>query len=240
MTRYPSFALAACILAACSGNPFDKTEDEIPETPAVQEPTPEPEPEEPTGITGRGLATGTIVPAPDRSIVRFEERSEEAGNGAGYANNFRYTPPTSDGGGDVFYVEGLPFDGNQPEGTPYTPALNPNTNQNFELGASFAAYEGPASTRDFVTDTEIRQFDHKAIYGTSPSGNSRLAIVRTGAYTGYGFGGFVYQRDGGVVLPTSGQATYSGDYAGLRDFNGAGGLEYVTGDMTVDIDFNGF
>jgi hypothetical protein len=56
----------------------------------------------------------------------------------------------------------------------------------------------------------------------------------------YGFGGFIYQRNGGVVLPTSGQAHYEGDYAALRDFNGRGGLEYATGDMEIDIDFNDF
>ncbi|MFD1510687.1 hypothetical protein [Lacimonas salitolerans] len=82
--------------------------------------------------------------------------------------------------------------------------------------------------------------EHRALYGVSTSGNTEFAIVRTGSYIQYGFGGFVYQRSGGVVLPQEGQATYSGDYGGIRDFSGAGGLEYVTGDMTVDVDFKGF
>lgn len=68
--------------------------------------------------------------------------------------------------------------------------------------------------------------------------------MRTGAYVGYGFGGFVYQRNQvggtGVVLPSQGQATYSGSYAGLRDFNGTGGLEYVRGNASVSVDFDGF
>ena len=91
-----------------------------------------------------------------------------------------------------------------------------------------------------MTGAPIAQFGHRAIYGVSTSGNTEFAIVRTGAYVPYGYGGFVYERDGEVVLPTSGQASYSGDYAGIRDFDGAGGLEYSEGDMTIAIDFNDF
>jgi hypothetical protein len=43
-----------------------------------------------------------------------------------------------------------------------------------------------------------------------------------------------------VVLPTTGQALYAGEYAGVRVFNGAGGLEYSTGLMEIAIDFNDF
>jgi hypothetical protein len=48
------------------------------------------------------------------------------------------------------------------------------------------------------------------------------------------------KREGGVVLPTTQQAAYSGDYAAVRDFSGVGGLEYATGDMTMAIDFEDF
>jgi hypothetical protein len=64
--------------------------------------------------------------------------------------------------------------------------------------------------------------------------------VRTGSYADYGFGGFLYQRNGSVSLPNSGQATFSGKTAGIRDFDGAAGLEYTTGQLTIDIDFEDF
>jgi hypothetical protein len=81
---------------------------------------------------------------------------------------------------------------------------------------------------------------HRALYGVSNTGDVEFAIVRTGAYVSYGFGGFIYQRNGDVTLPTAGQASYSGPYAGLRDFIGRGGIEYATGDMSIDIDFDAF
>ena len=66
--------------------------------------------------------------------------------------------------------------------------------------------------------------------------------MRTGGYVGYGFGGFIYERNGEVVLPDagSGQAVFTGDYAGMRVFDGQGGLEFTRGDMEVAIDFNDF
>jgi hypothetical protein len=70
--------------------------------------------------------------------------------------------------------------------------------------------------------------------------NTSYAIVRTGGYVGYGFGGFVYQRVGDVTLPDSGQATFNGDYSGIRVFENRVGLEYTTGDMSVEIDFEDF
>ena len=56
----------------------------------------------------------------------------------------------------------------------------------------------------------------------------------------YGFGGFIYQRENSVTLPTSGQAIYSGVMAGMRDFNGSTGLEYTTANVQIAIDFDDF
>ncbi|MEM1302543.1 MAG: hypothetical protein AAGH17_08175, partial [Pseudomonadota bacterium] len=89
-------------------------------------------------------------------------------------------------------------------------------------------------------DATISQFQHRLLYGFSDDGQVRYAIVRTGQYIGYGFGGFLYERRGGVTLPTAGQAGYTGTYSALRDFNGIGGLEYASGDMTMAIDFEDF
>ncbi|KMK68925.1 hypothetical protein [Puniceibacterium sp. IMCC21224] len=93
---------------------------------------------------------------------------------------------------------------------------------------------------DPQTGNPVTQFQHKALYAVSASGRTEMAIVRTGAYADYGFGGFIYQRNGSVTLPTSGQAVYSGDYSALRDFDGRGGVEYVSGDAEIRVDFDAF
>jgi hypothetical protein len=243
MIKFPTFVLAACVLAACSGNPFDQ-EDTGGTDGGTTAPTPAPDP---APIRDGSLPPGTTNPTPNSAIARFEARGTGDTEGNGYANGFRYEPPTGDGGGDTFYVEGLAFDGDQPTGTPYT-RVETAPDTPLLLGTGFAAYEGPSTVPDFLTGEAIDQFQHRAVYGVSSSGRTELAIVRTGSYVGYGFGGFIYQRndmgDGvGVVLPTlpsQGQALYEGPYAGLRDFNGVGGLEYVTGSAEMVIDFDGF
>ena len=104
----------------------------------------------------------------------------------------------------------------------------------------YAVYEADGLATDPDSSTPISQFSHRAIYGVSRNGQDKFAIVRTGAYVGYGFGGFIYQREGGVTLPSTGQAIYNGKTAGLRDFSGAAGLEYTTGDIEIAIDFDDF
>lgn len=228
MFKAPTYLLAACVLAACSGNPFDPDSTDGGTGGGT---TPPPTTTDP--ISGDGLPPGTTNPTPNSSILRVEARGTGDDEGNGYANGFTYDSAT-----DTFTVQGLAFDGDQPGGTPYTRDLA------VALGTGFAAYEGPTTVPDFLTGDPIGQLSHRAVYGVSTSGRTQLAIVRTGSYTGYGFGGYVYQRNQidatGVVLPTQGQATYSGPYAGLRDFNGTGGLQYVTGQARVNIDFDGF
>jgi len=172
---------------------------------------------------GRCLPPGTDSPTPNRRIVRREATADGSGNG--YARDISYDAAT-----DTFSVENLGFDGDNA----------------YSRGAAvgslgpFAVYESDAVFADDVTGVPIGQFTHRAIYAVSTSGETQLAIVRTGSYIPYGFGGYVYQRNGRVTLPTSGQASYAGNYAALRDFNGRGGLEYATGDMEMAIDFNDF
>ena len=101
-------------------------------------------------------------------------------------------------------------------------------------------YQAAATYADDQTGAQIDQFSYRALYGVSNTGRTSFAIVRTGAYIPYGFGGFIYSRNGEVVLPTQGQANYTGGYAGLRDYNGRGGMDMVTGDMEMSIDFNDF
>ncbi len=172
------------------------------------------------------LPPGTTNPTASRGIKRYEA---ETTDGSGYAQDFTYNAAA-----DTFTVDNLAFDGDNT----YTRltalgALNPGP---------FRVYEGPASTPDSVTGAAIPQFLHRAILGTSTSGEVEFAIVRTGSYVNYGFGGFVYSRKGKVTLPlpSTGQARFEGDYLALRDFTGRSGIEYATGDMTVDIDFADF
>ncbi len=165
---------------------------------------------------------GTDDPTANGSIERYEAVD---GNGSGYAQAITYDAAT-----DTFTVDNLAFDGdNAYARDDVVPDLGP-----------FQVYENDTLYFDDVTGDPIPQYEHKALYGMSTTGNTRFAIVRTGAYVSYGFGGFIYARDGGVDLPTTGQATFTGAYAGLRDFNGQAGLEYVTGDMRIDIDFDDF
>lgn len=220
MNLSKTLLLACMLLAACEGNPFVEETD----------PTPDPDPDPVVtdgGINGAGAPVTTGTPSRERTIVRREARNDE--DGSGFVAGVTYTA-ASGGNPETFTVDGLAFDG----GNVYQ-----RDNQVGSLGP-FAVYEADALYSDDVTGVPINQFTHRAIYGVSRSGRTQFALVRTGAYTGYGFGGFVYQRNGSVTLPATGQASYSGAYAGLRDFDGAGGLEYTTADMTIDIDFNDF
>ncbi len=203
---------ALLVLAACSGNPIGDGTD--------------------TGGGGGGGGPvdlpGTVTPTANSSVTRYEAQTSD---GNGYVSSVSYNAGT-----DTFVVDGLAFDGDNT----YTRDSDVPSLGAAGTSGPFQVYEAPAVVPDGVTGVPITQLNHRAIRGASASGRSQFAIARTGAYVGYGFGGFVYSRTGGVTLPTTGQANYTGDYAALRDFNGRGGLEYATGSMTLDIDFEDF
>jgi hypothetical protein len=172
---------------------------------------------------------GTDAPSPDAGIFRYEDRN---GNGGGLVTDVSY-----DAANDTFTVDNLGFDG-------------ANTYQRVDaplntLGVTrvFAADE---VVEDTLTGKPVEQIiPYRALYGVSDNqvdGEPRtsFAIVRTGGYSDYGFGGYVYERNGGVVIPTEGQATFSGQYAGLRVYDNQTGLEYTTGNMSMDFDFDDF
>jgi len=148
------------------------------------------------------LPPGTTTPTPDSSIVRREALDEE--DGGGYATNIEYR---NDQGQDEFVVDNLAFDGNNvyTRGDPVTGVA--------QLG-SYAVYEGAEQTTDPVTGSSLNTFTYRAVYGRSATGETEFAIVRSGSYVDYGFGGFVYQRNGvdnngdsvGLVLPNEGDA----------------------------------
>lgn len=178
--------------------------------------------------SGTELPPGTSEPDADAGILRYEARDDQGG---GYVTDVSYNART-----DTFRVDNLGFDG-------------ANVYARGDVVATmggFAVYEADVVVEDSLTGAPIGQIvPYRALLGISDNrvdGEARtsFAIVRTGGYVGYGFGGFVYERNGEVVLPTAGQARFTGDYAGVRVFDGAGGLEYTRGDMTVAIDFEDF
>ena len=207
------------MLAACGGNPFpdDGSGGVDPDT----------------SNSSVSTLPGTNRPTSGGDITRTEEKGKGPNVdgsapdviGNGFAEGFSY-----DEAADTFTVDNLAFDG----GNVYKRSASvPN------MGPA-QVYAGAGTFPDTQTGALIDQFSYRALYGVSTTGRTSFAIVRTGAYVGYGFGGFIYSRDGGVTLPTSGQANYTGEYAGLRDFNGKGGMQMVSGDMEMSIDFNDF
>jgi len=218
MVRFKPAFYALLLLSACGGSPW------------AEEPT-DPDPDT-GGIDSEGaLPPGTTSPSPNRKIVRYEAKDAETGSG--YVTNVAYDVDT-----DTFTVDGLAFDGDNA----YVRGTKVGS-----LGA-VAVYEGKPTEPDDYTGTEVSQLQHRALYGVSKNGQVEFAIVRTGGYIDYGFGGFIYQRNGGVTLPaegegadlTRGQAHYKGEMTSLRDFDGRAGLEYGRADMTMDIDFDDF
>lgn len=219
MKKFVLMLAMSSALVACGG-----------ENPFVEDPADDPGETPDDGTTpiegDRTLPPGTPSPTPTEALFRSEPRSTDAAtDGNGFARDIVY-----DASADTFTVDNLAFDGD-------------NTYQRGVAVSSlgpYAVYEAPAQFTDPTSGKTINQFTHRAIYGVSTSSNTRFAIVRTGAYADYGFGGFIYQRDNGVVLPETGQGHYTGTMAGMRDFTGAGGLEYTTADVDITIDFEDF
>jgi len=222
MTKFLVAAAAALALSACSGgsNPFNAGDGGTGTGDGTDTGTPI--------DSDRTLPPGTASPGPRTAIFRSEPTSTEAAyDGNGYATGISY-----DAAKDTFTVDNLAFDGDNEyaRGTKVA-----------SLAGKYAVYEADTQFTDPQNNTPVNQFTHRAIYGVSElDGNAKFAIVRTGAYVPYGFGGFIYQRENGVTLPSTGQAVYNGVMAGMRDFSGAGGLEYSTADLEIAIDFDDF
>jgi len=160
-----------------------------------------------------------------QSITRYEQID---GKGGGFAEAIVYDPEF-----DIFSVDNLGFDGtNEYEVGDAVETLGPS--------ALFDVFDGETTIMDDLTDDLIAQFVHRAVAGRSASGDTMFAIVRTGDYVDYGFGGFVYARNGSVTLPVAGQAAYNGEYAGIRIFTNQIGLEFTEGDVFIGIDFEDF
>ena len=180
-------------------------------------------------FTGDGSSAtdlpGTTAPSASKSITRYEPTSGGE-TGDGYAKDFTRNIDGS------YTVDNLPFDADNT----YTASATQPAGGTFP----YTVYEAAGTVLDPQTGVPISQLQHRLLAGVSTSGRTEFAIVRTGSYANYGFGGFVMKRTGGVKLAKEEQATYTGDYAGLRDFNGFSGLEFTKGIMTIDIDLRDF
>ncbi len=211
-------AVFAClVLTGCNGNPFHAGAGGVPVSDSASVST--------LPGTSSPNATGDITRYEDKNLGPKVGGAAPTVTGNGFAEDYTYDPKN-----DTFTVDNLAFDG----GNTYTRSASVPT-----LGAA-AVYQAAPTYQDSQTGEQIDQFSYRALYGTSTTGRTRFAIVRTGAYVPYGFGGFIYSRKGGVVLPTTGQAQYTGAYSGLRDYDGKGGMDLTTGDMQMAIDFNDF
>ncbi|WP_299561135.1 hypothetical protein [uncultured Sulfitobacter sp.] len=184
------------------------------------------------GIVGTAVPPGTVSPSRSDKIVRYEERGESEDNSNGFVRSVRYEGET-----DTFLVDNLAFD----SANVYQRGTDVSS-----LAGQYQVYESTTPFPDSVTNDPIDQFGYRAIYGVSRNLGSdgepetQFAIVRSGSFRNYGFGGFLYQRNGSVELPQTGQATFTGQTAGIRDFDGAGGVQYTSGQLKIDIDFEDF
>ncbi|WP_298861249.1 hypothetical protein [uncultured Sulfitobacter sp.] len=222
-----SLAMIAGLAACSGGNPFDVVETE--EVAGGET--------DGDGITtDSGVPPGTVSPSAGSTVFRSEPLSDAAGAenyGNGFANSVSYNSAD-----DTFTVNNLAFDGDSPyqRGT-IVSSLNEGR---------FAVYEAEDSATDPIGGGAIDQLTYRAVYGVSRNRTdtgiptTQFAIIRTGNYIPYGFGGFIYQRDETVTLPASLQAGYTGSAGGLRDFKSGGGLQYTTSDIRISVDYDDF
>ncbi len=237
MSRLLTTCAFLALLSACGGGqPLFDVEEEVVEE-VVEEEEEEEVVEEETGeeggleTDGTSLPPGTEEPTAEYRIFRYEPQSSEDDGSGGHARNFSY-----DAENDELTIRGLAFDGDDVY------------ERNTRIGSigGYAIYEADTTVSDDITGDDVTQISrYRAVVGMSPNTangrpRSSFAIVRTGGYVGYGFGGFVYQREGSVVIPTDGQAVFNGNYGGMRVFDGTTGINYTRADAQVSIDFEGF
>ena len=81
--------------------------------------------------------------------------------------------------------------------------------------------------------------DYVALVRRSDSGDTEAAVIGTGGYLNFGYGGTVYRANGSTNMPNSGEAVYEGGYAGVRVYD-VGGLGYSDGYVRLRVDFEDF
>lgn len=129
-------------------------------------------------------------------------------------NRFEYNPVN-----DTIQISNLPFDLNGV----YTRVASLDRN-------GFQAYRNDPTVPG----------SHPYIALYARSGAVQAGVVGTGSYTDYGYGGRMFGNSGTISLPTTGQAQYQGKYAGIRVYEGVGGLDYTDGTVDMSVDFLDF
>ncbi len=228
MNKLTAAIFMASFLAACDeSQPFFKDDDTT--TTSTNDATGGDNPDDGTDSEDP-LNTGTVRPPINgNQLDRGDILRVEAG---GLLASVEYVASN-----DTLIVDGLGFDGanTYSRGSPIA-QLN-----------SHQVYEADVVAFDELTGDAIEQVvPYRAIYGVSnnslATGEPRTSftIVRTGWYADYGYGGFMYERNGSTVIPTTGQAQFKGDYAGLRVFDIISGLELTKGNVTIAVDLRDF
>lgn len=263
MTRIPFSLALLAVLAACdNAQPLIFPGDEIVEVDDAEEVT-----EDET--SGSDPASSAVPPTIDEILdegtlevalsgardARGDISRTEARDGSGgFAEDFIVNETA-----DTLEIDNLAFDGLNI----YTRGANTSPARISDLG-TVAAYHGDLTVPDFLTGAPVEQaVPYVALYDESdviiiddiPADatpeeiaaiqaaarpRSSFTIVRTGAYVGFGFGGFGYDRAGDTVIATTGQATFDGDYGGLRVVDEFPELLVIEGDIQIDIDFDDF
>jgi len=164
------------------------------------------------GCSGVNPITGG-TPSDDSSDVGGPGTCTAANTAcSGEVNQFNYNPSS-----DTLTINNLPFD---LRGTyDRLPGVSVN---------GFPVYMNDGGDEIYL-----------AIFGTGPSGTVEGGVVGTGGYVDFGYGGTVF-RSTGASLPQVGEATFTGDYAGMRIYQGTGVVHFVTGDLDLRIDFDDF
>lgn len=129
---------------------------------------------------------------------------------------------------DELVVNNIPFDG----------ATAPNGQAVYarqgDLGATgFGRYEN--------VDGDLNYY---AVFRRSNSGAVEGGAFQTGDYVTPGLGGAAVRRTGNVNLPSTGEYTFTGEYAAVRSFDDGPtapvGVQYVTGTSSLSLDFGDF
>ncbi|MCB6178878.1 hypothetical protein LHP98_12150 [Rhodobacter sp. Har01] len=129
--------------------------------------------------------------------------------------------------GNVIVVNNIPFDG----------ATAANGQAEYEqtgtLPGDFGRYENVAGANRYF-----------AVFRRSGTGAVEAGAFGTTAFVDFGLGGAAAKRLAtSVSLPNSGEYTFTGEYAAIRIFDSASGIntpQYVTGAAEIDIDFGDF
>lgn len=103
-------------------------------------------------------------------------------------------------------------------------------------------FEGFLAATDFSRYENIEGTNsYYAVFRRSDSGYSQVAALATDSYLDYGPGGAqMLRRNSSTRLPSSGEYFYFGDYAAVRAFEKGDAVEYVTGDVWIEVDIEDF